>query len=199
MSTQDSSSHLTRTLDKIDDANRKDPRMDYNEAGNPMPSELLYSRRMSDTLQSFCPDASEVLQIATHAQHIERWKIPRNEYPMDRKGYLLWRNQLKKFHGERTAEIMQELGYNEEIITRVKTLLSKKQLKRDPEVQMLEDVICLVFLRYYFTDFAQKHPEEKVTDIVAKTWKKMSEAGQQAALELPLSTDSVAIIKKALA
>ncbi|MEO0330592.1 MAG: DUF4202 domain-containing protein, partial [Bacteroidota bacterium] len=141
MPTQHSSSQLTRALDKIDEANRQDPRNDLNESGNSVPSELLYSRRMSDTLQSFCPNASEVLQIAAHAQHIERWKIPRNEYPTDRKGYLLWRSQLKKFHGERTAEIMQEVGYNEEIITRVKTLLSKKQLKRDPEVQMLEDVI----------------------------------------------------------
>ncbi|WKN45239.1 DUF4202 domain-containing protein [Tunicatimonas pelagia] len=195
----DSSIHrLPRTLAAFDQANRQDPRTDYDEAGRVVPSELLYAQRMSETLHAFYPDAPETLQLAARSQHIERWKIPRNQYPMDRKGYLLWRSQLKKFHSNRAAEIMQEQGYEQEAVARVVSLISKKQLKRDAEVQVLEDVICLVFLQYYFAAFAKKHTDEKVIDIVAKTWRKMSGQGQQAALSLPFSSGSLEIIKKAI-
>lgn len=190
---------LARTLAAFDEVNRHDPRIDHDEEGHHVPSELLYAQRMSRTLEAFRPDASEALQLATRCQHIERWKIPRADYPMDRKGYLLWRSNLKKFHGERAAEIMQQQGYDEETITRVVMLVNKRQLKRDAEVQTLEDVICLVFLHYYFEDFRLKHSEEKLIDIVAKTWRKMSEEGQEAALQLPLSPDSLTLVQKALA
>ena len=77
-------------------------------------------------------------------------------------------------------------------------LLLKKQLKKDSETQALEDVICLVFLEFYFEPFAAKHTEEKVIDILRKTWRKMSEDGQAAALKLPLSADAIALVGKAL-
>jgi hypothetical protein len=38
----------------------------------------------------------------------------------------------------------------------------------------LEDVICLVFIQYYLDEFAAKHEDEKVIDILRKTMKKMS-------------------------
>ena len=63
----------------------------------------------------------------------------------------------------------------------------------------MEDVVCLVFLQYYFEDFAAKHEDEKVIDIVKKTWAKMSAEGHEAALRLPLSPESLRLIKAALA
>lgn len=170
-----------RTLAAFDAANREDPRLEYDEAGGLVPKELLYAQRMSATLNKFAPGASEALQLAARCQHVRRWTVPRDSYPMDRKGYLRWRTHLKKFHGEQAAEIMQAEGYDSEMIVRVVNLLNKKNLKRDPEMQTLEDVICLVFLQHYFADFQKQHSREKVGSIVAKTWKKMSEAGQTAA------------------
>ena len=78
-------------------------------------------------------------------------------------------------------------------------LLKKEKLKSDEESQVLEDVICLVFLRYYFAEFAKQHDEAKLIDILQKTWRKMSEAGHQSALKLPLSDDEIALVTKALA
>nr|WKN38366.1 DUF4202 domain-containing protein [Tunicatimonas sp. TK19036] len=199
MTNPNNTDRLNQTLAAFDEANRQDPRVDHDEQGNEVPSELLYAQRMSQTLESFRPDASEALQLAARCQHIERWKIPREDYPMDRKGYLLWRSNLKKMHGERAAEIMQRHGYDEETIDRVVMLVNKKQLKRDDEVQALEDVICLVFLQYYFDEFREKHSEEKLIDIVAKTWRKMSDEGHEAALKLSMSPESLAIIQKAVA
>lgn len=76
---------------------------------------------------------------------------------------------------------MLAAGYDEQTIERVQTLLLKKGLKQDAEVQTLEDVICLVFLKYYLADFAEKHSEEKVADILQKTKRKMSARGLEAA------------------
>lgn len=184
-------------IHQFDLANSQDPNKDIWE-GNAYPKELLYAQRMTDCLEAFAPDASEALQLAARCQHIKRWEIPRETYPMDRPGYHAWRNELKKYHAEQAESILQGLGYEEETIERVKFLLQKKQLRRDPETQTLEDVICLVFLEYYFDDFSQKYDDEKLIDIIQKTWRKMSEKGHEAALKLDYSPKSLALIKKAL-
>ena len=61
---------------------------------------------------------------------------------------------------------------------RVGKLLRKEGLKRDAEVQMLEDVICLVFLRWYFAGFADGRDPDQIFNIVAKTARKMSAEGR---------------------
>ncbi|MDG3583478.1 DUF4202 domain-containing protein [Galbibacter pacificus] len=187
-----------QAIEKIDKENAKDPNKEVYQ-GKEYPKELLYAQRMTKALLDFNPQANEELQIAARAQHIARWKIDRSSYPMDRVGYLKWREELKKMHADMTSEILSEVGYNVEFIERVSFLIRKKMLKKDPDSQTLEDVVCLVFLHYYFEDFAQKHPDEKVVDILQKTWGKMSEKGHKAALELPLDEKSFSLIKKALA
>lgn len=186
-----------RTMVAFDAVNAEDPHQEVVE-GKAMPKELIYGQRMSEMLADFAPDASEALQLAARCQHIQRWTLPRDTYPMDRTGYLKWRTQLKLFHGEKAGAIMEAEGYDVETIERVKFLLNKKKLKSDPETQTLEDVICLVFLKYYFTDFVKQHSEEKLVDIVAKTWGKMSAEGHEAALQLSFSAEEQKIIQKAL-
>lgn len=190
---------FTRTIAAFDQANANDPRQEQDESGIPVAYEVLYARRMSDALLRFCPQASEALQLAARSQHIERWLLPRDHYPMDRKGYLQWRSELKLRHAARAGEIMLAEGYDAAMCERVAALLKKEKLKSDEESQMLEDVICLVFLQYYFAEFAKVHDEAKLIDILQKTWRKMSEAGHQAALSLPLPDEQKTLIAKALA
>lgn len=182
----------------FDLANSQDPNQDWVD-GEQQARELVYARRMTARLDAFCPDASLALQLAARCQHICRWKISRNDYPMDRAGYKRWRSDLAVFHGETAASILAPLGHDDALITRVKDLLLKRGLKRDPEVQTLEDVICLVFLEFYLEDFAAKHDEDKLIDIIRKTWNKMSSQGHEAALQLPLADDMLALVGKALA
>lgn len=186
-----------QAIQRFDELNGGDPnKVDYE--GAPHAKELLYAQRMTACLTDFDPDASEVLRLAARAQHICRWKIPRSDFSMDRKGYLQWRNQLKSMHAEIAGGILREVGYDLETISSVQALIQKKQLKQNPTVQTLEDVICLVFLQHYFEEFAQKKPEEKVIEILQKTWRKMSEEGRNKAESLPLSHSSKALLKKAL-
>lgn len=186
-----------RVFAAIDAANAEDPRREATEGGE-RPTELVYGRRMSAALEAFAPEASEALRIAARGQHIERWVLPRSDYPMDRPGYLRWRQQLKLHHAQRLTELMQAEAYDEASCARVRTLVTKKGLKTDAEVQTLEDVVCLVFVQHYFLPFAAKHPEAKVVDIVRKTWAKMSEAGHAAALALPLPDEATRLIRAAL-
>ncbi|WP_417594096.1 DUF4202 domain-containing protein [Oceanospirillum sp.] len=189
---------LETVLQKIDQSNHQDPNQDIDQ-GKQVAKEWLYGQRMSERLTQFEPDASELLQIAARGQHIQRWSIPRSDYPEGRVGYKHWRTDLGKFHGEKTAELMLQAGYSEQDAERVKALLQKKGLKQDTEVQTLEDVICLVFLEHYLAPFAEKHSEPKLITIIQKTWSKMSEKGHQAALKISYQPEHLALIQKALA
>lgn len=192
------SQRLAEVLEGIDAANFEDPNKEEFD-GDSVPKELLYSRRMTEWLERLEPNASEELQISVRAQHIERWKIPRDTYPRDRVNYHKWRNELKAFHARRAGEIMAAAGYESDAIERVSQTIQKKRLKTDLEVQTLEDVICLVFLENYLTDFSGTQTEEKMIDILRKTWPKMSERGHQAALGLKLNDTARVLVERALA
>lgn len=181
----------------IDKKNSEDVNT-YSVSGIEYPKELLYSQRMTRKLLQFNPNASKALQIAARAQHICRWKIARNEYPMDRVGYLKWRETLKKMHADLTVDILKQVGFDDQFTDRVKAIILKKLIKKNEESQTLEDTICLVFLDYYFEEFAEKHNDEKIIDILKKTWVKMSDKGHAAALKLPFSDKSLALVKQAI-
>ncbi len=189
---------LNKAYDAFDHANSKDPNIEIVN-GSSTPKELIYGQRMTKVLSSFAPNAPVALQLAARCQHICRWEIPRSNYEMNRVGYLTWRTELKKFHAKTASDILNRLNFDQDIIERVAFLLEKKRLKKDAGTQTLEDVICLVFLEYYYEEFRQKHTDEKVIDIVQKTWKKMSDSGHEAALKLSYSEKGLSLIKKALA
>lgn len=184
-----SDSRLKHAYALIDAANVLDP------AGQAE----IYGRRMTETLESFRPDAAEPLKIAARAQHIERWTVPRASYPDGRIAYLTWRKDLQKFHARRAGEIMAQCGYAEEEIARTGSLLKKERLKQDDDAQTLEDVICLVFLRHEAEAFIAKHGDDKLRDILAKTTKKMSTAGLAAAAQVPMGERLARLLGEAVA
>lgn len=178
-------SRLDCVIAAIDAANAYDPNT-IEIYGRREPAELVYGRRMSETLATLAPDASEQLRIAARGQHIERWTSPRQSYPAGRVGYLKWRTDLKNFHAQRLAALMVVAGYDEADVARVVALVRKERLKSDPDAQMLEDVVCVVFLAHYIDAFMLKTDQEKLADILAKTWRKMSARGREHALALDL-------------
>ncbi len=165
-------------LDAIDAANRQDPNF---EDGQPV--ELIYGQRMSAEMDRLFPDASDMLQIAARGQHVERWKLARSEYPEGRAGYLAWRKAQGVHHAEVVMGLMQQAGYDADDIEATGRMLRKQGIKRDDEVQALEDVICFVFLKWYFAPFAAKHSAEKIQSIVEKTARKMSAEGRARVLK----------------
>lgn len=189
-------------IELIDAANSEDPN-EITVNDKDWPKELLYSHHMSDMLQRFQPDTDDAMQIAVRAQHIQRWKSPRSDYSMDRKGYHLWRTGLYKFHADSVGAIMEKAGYDSEAVERVKQAVGKKSLKKNPDTQLIEDIAGLVFIEHYMLEFAQKHPEydeDKWLDIIRKTWRKMSETAHDFALsgKIALPEPLIPLIQKAL-
>lgn len=189
-------------INAFDQANSQDPNVEIAD-GREYPKELLYAQRMSDMQERYAPEASEAVKLAVRAQHIQRWKSPRSDYPMDKPGYMLWRTGLYKFHAATAGDLMKEAGYDDEMIERVKTIVSKKGLKTNPETQLMEDVVDLVFIEHYMIGFASSHPEydeAKWILIVRKTWQKMSERAHEFALggNIKLPEALVPLILKAI-
>ncbi len=174
---------FTAAIAAIDAVNGEDPSREDHDGGL-FPAALLYGQRMSAWLLRIEPDASEILRLAARAQHIARWRIPRSDFPEGREGYLAWRTRLAVFHGETAGIVLRAAGYHEDAVARLKVLLQKRGLKRDAEVQALEDAACLVFLEHQFASFAAKHCDEKVLEILKKTAAKMSPRGLAAAAGL---------------
>lgn len=177
-----------RVFAAIDAANAADPRL---EEGQPV--ELLYGRRMTEEQQRLFPDATDALAIACRGQHIERWLLPRSDYPEGREGYLLWRRDQARRHADRVMEMMREAGFPADQVEHAGRMLRKEGIKRDPQVQALEDVACFTFIRHYLGDFATTQTPESLVNIVAKTARKMSpEARARALDEFPMPPELAA-------
>lgn len=193
-----------KAVSLMDAANNEDSNIEKDEVGKEWPKELLYSHRMADMIERYKPDADHVNQLAVRGQHIQRWKSPRDAYPMDRKGYHKWRKDLYTFHANTTAELMNKAGFDEESLDRVKQAIGKIGIKINQDTQLLEDVAGLVFIEHYMQAFADKHSEyseEKWIDIIRKTWNKMSGEAHTFALsgDLKLPEPLVPLIQKSLA
>ncbi|MCD6705531.1 MAG: DUF4202 domain-containing protein [Thiobacillus sp.] len=189
---------FNQALALFDAANSEDPNLDEGQ-----PKELLYSQRMSDMIGRFAPDASEAARLAVRAQHIQRWKVPRNTYPMTREGYHAWRTGLYTFQADTAGELMRQAGYDDAMIERVKKAVAKRGIKSNPETQLLEDIADLVFIEHYMLAFAHSKPdydEAKWLEIIRKTWNKMSKNAQDFALsgKIKLPEPLVPLITKAI-
>jgi len=176
----------------IDAANAEDPK------------ELLYSHRMSDMLGRYMPEADDAMKLAVRAQHIQRWKSPRDAFPMNRQGYHKWRSELYNFHAETAAGLLTQAGCSEDLIERVRKAVGKREPKTNLDTQLVEDIAALVFIEYYMQEFVDKHPEydeEKWLRIIRRTWNKMTDPGQKFALSgaLKLPEPLIPLIQKAVA
>jgi hypothetical protein len=186
-----------KAITTFDAYNLNDPHQEEVD-GKLVSKELLYAQRMSQRLDDFYPSAPEYLKLAVHCQHIGRWEIPRESYPMDKKGYLQWRNVLKIHHAKLAEQILLSCRYDQGTIDKVKFLLVKKELYTNPDTQVLEDVVCLVFIEYYLEEFAEKHEPQKVVDILQKTLKKMTPRAIEAAAHIPVSERTKLLLHQAL-
>lgn len=121
---------------------------------------------------------------------------------MTRPGYLTWRTKQKTQAASQIKELLVSMDDPppEADIERISALISKKDLATNEETQVLEDVACLVFLDDQLDGFESKpdNDEEKVINILRKTWKKMSPKGREMALQMKHSERATSLLQKAL-
>jgi len=188
---------FTTTFDQLDALHAQDPRQ-IDVAGRSMPLELWHAEQMSAWLHKLSAEPDELLQIAVRAQHLQRWQLPRKDYPTGRTGYLSWRSEQGRRAAKTTGKIMREGGYSAEDAERTAKMIRKLGLGRDPGAQTVEDCACLVFLENYFADFSKQVERDQLIDIVRKTWRKMSTDAHELALQLPMSAEMRGIVEEAL-
>ena len=191
-------SHRFETaLRRFDEENSRDPNLE-SVAGTARPRELLYAQWLTDWVLKLQPDASEELRLAARCQHLCRWMISRDSYPLTRAGYLQWREGLRKFHAQKAGEILREAGYSETIVVRVQNLNLKKNFPHDPESRVIEDALCLVFLEHQLAGLAAKTADDKLVNAIQKTWKKMTPSAQSLALKLSYGPREKQLLDQAL-
>ncbi len=176
--------------------------IDAAHAADPDQLELAYADAMERWLTRLIPDAAPLLLLAARCQHLERWTVPRESYPLDKVGYHAWRRGLYTRQADRARELLLDAGVAGSDAEAVHTWVSKTDLQGNTGSQALEDAACLVFLESEIAGFAAAHadyPREKFIDIIRKTWRKMSPAGHALALTIPLPPAIGELVTAALA
>jgi Domain of unknown function (DUF4202) len=189
---------LQRALAAIDAANADDPQR-IRVRGAERPKELAHAELVSEWVLRLAPEASDALLLAARAHHVRRWEIPRADYPEGRAGYHRWRVALQEHHARTADAVLEREGWDEATRRRVGELVRKRGLGRDPEVQVLEDALCLVFLETQLRDVAARLPAAKLEDVARKTLRKMSPEARRRAAELPLDPRERALLARATA
>lgn len=196
----DEADRKSRAIAAFRAANAEDP-VTLVVDGVVRPKELVESERLSAWVVRLEPSPSEALELASHCQHLRRWSLPRSDFPEGRLGYLAWRKALARRHADQAADILRSAGYDEALVEQVRRINLKQGLHQNPDVQTMEDALCLAFLSHELEEFAGKHDDAKLIDIIRKTWRKMSERGHARALELApsLPRRSAELVTRALA
>ncbi len=186
-----------RAVGVVDAANAGDPNQ-IVVCGETRPKELAHAQLVTDWVRRLAPEPSEALLLAARAHHLRRWTISRSAYPVGRAGYLRWRRALHEQHALEVAEILEEVGYDHATIKRVQDIVRKRGLGDDPEVQVLEDALCLVFIETQLRDLARRVEPAKIAGILEKTTRKMSERAVELALGLDIEANERALLERVL-
>ena len=189
---------LARARELVDAAHDADP----VRAADGTAAERIYADRMEAWVARLVPDAPPLLRLAARCQHLERWSVPRSEFPMDRQGYNAWRRTLYRKQAERARELLLEAGVAAPDAEDVATWVSKTGLRRNPGTQALEDAACLVFFENEIEAFAAEHADyskEKMLNIVRRIWRKMSQPARDHALRLEMPPALAGLLREAVA
>lgn len=187
---------FTRAITAIDVGNAEDPNI-VTVRSRTGPKEIAHAELVTEWVERLAPGASEPLLLAARGHHFRRWTVPRASAPAGRAGYLRWRKSLQEQHARELGTLLSTAGYDGDTVERVQSIVRKEHLASDPEVQALEDALCLVFLETQLTDVAARLDPTTLTRVIMRTAEKMSEAGRAAIAEVPLDEHARKILAAA--
>jgi len=193
----DNSNLFDEAIERIDAANREDPRIEIFD-GQPHPRELLFAQRVYEWVGRLAHDPSKELLLAARAHTLRRWRIPRDQYATTTLGYHQWRDALAAFHANEAESILVSVGFSEERVLKIKALITKKLWPADEEACVLEDADCLVFLETKLQNYMDTWEESKALRILVRTLRKMTPAGRAHAGELKLGAGEQALVRRAM-
>ena len=188
---------LEGALAAIDRANADDPHVVVID-GQERPKELTHAAMVMGWVEVLDPSADDAQLLAARAHHLRRWELPRSTYPDGRSGYLRWRTEQKKRHAVAVESILATAGYDRRTIERVQQIIRKEALGSDPDVQVHEDALCLVFLQTQLDELIDRLGPDRSVGVLGKTVAKMSAAALERVAALELSEQGRAAVSLAL-
>ena len=189
---------LARAIAAIDAANHDDPNR-ILVRGEIRPKELAHAELVTEWVTRLRPDPSEALLLAARAHHLRRWISPRTSYPEGRAGYLRWRRDQSQRQAADVGALLDGAGYDELTIERVQAIMRKRDLGSDPDVQALEDAMCLVFLETQCDEMAERLDRGHLVQVLRKSIAKMSPEGIALVAQVPLSAEAQDLVSEAAA
>ncbi len=192
----DRGQRFAEAIERIDAANREDPRADMVN-GQPQPRELLFAQRVYKWVEQLINDPSEELLLAARAHTVRRWLIPRDRYPKTTVGYHQWRDALACFHADETESILRAVGYPDEKIQKLKAFITKENWPADHEACALEDADCLVFLETKLQNYTDVWEERTALRILQRTLRKMTPEARARAHQLALGDREQELVRRA--
>ena len=126
-------------------------------------------------------------------------RIPRADYPDGRSGYLRWRTALKKRHAEDVARDPRRRGLRRrDDRTGAGRSSARRASAATPRCRSTRTRSAWCSSQTQFDELIERLGHDKAVEVVAKTLAKMSEAGREVALGLPLSESGLAVVTGAL-
>ena len=190
---------LARATRAFDQLNADDPTFESCD-GTPTPRELAKAVWLTRWLDRLDPSPSDALRLASHCQHLMRWKVKRSEFPDGRAGYHAWRRHMASFHADQAEKVLRQVGYDDATIGAVRRIVLKQGMSSHADVQTMEDALCLAFIEDDLEQFARGRDEARLLEILRDTWNKMSPHGRSFApgLAAGLSEPLRALIERAI-
>ena len=167
------SERFKSAIERFDQANGADPRTEDVD-GAPQPRELLFERRVYAWVERLAKEPSEPLLLAARAHTLRRWMIPRDRFPMTTEGYHQWRHELMVFHADEAQKILNDVGYDQDTVERVRALITKANWPSDAEALALEDADCLVFLETKLSRFVDEWDAATMQRVLGQAYQKMT-------------------------
>jgi len=183
-------------MQRMDAANSEDPRTEAL-AGRAQPRELAFAVRVYEWAQRLAPGASDVLLLAARGHTLRRWAIPRDRYPKTTIGYHEWREALAQFHAQEAVGILRSVGYADDVIEKVRALITREKWPAEADARVLEDADCLVFLEQKLAGYVDEWGEAKSIRVLRRTIRKMTPEARALALQLDLGKRELALVRKA--
>lgn len=174
----------------IDAAHNEDPTLEEGQK-----AELLYSNRMLQVLAIVAPDASTELKLAAKVQHMQRWGLPRSTFSIDKKGYYQWRAAVMEHQLSVSTSLLTQAGISTESIDIIVDALRNKNDKTHQNASIIEDTACLVFIKWYLTEFIGQFENEKAKNILVRTAKKISAHGLSLLPQLDLHPEVLDVLR----
>ncbi len=167
---------------------------------SPLDFELTHSQLVLKWVLRLRPEADEALKIAAIAHDIDRAITGITEKDLSDYSKI---DEFKQEHALRSAdfitEILQKHKYPEEIIAKVKHLVTNHEVGGDEETDILMNADSLAYFDYNIPSYLKRNGRDRAIEKIRFMYKRLSPEAQKLATGISYPNAEIAeLVKEAL-